>query len=59
MRRGRGQGSVLVLDREDFPRDARGCACRGTAAHLRLPEMRAPTATWPPLGPSVWLGIVV
>jgi hypothetical protein len=54
MRRRRGEGSVLVLEREDFRRGARGCACRGTGAHLYLPEMRSNR----PLD-SVWLGIVV
>ena len=31
----------LVLEREDFPRGARGCACRGTGAHLHLLEAAA------------------
>ncbi len=41
---------MLVLDREDFTRGARGSACRGTAAHLHLPAMR--TATTNPLESS-------
>jgi hypothetical protein len=52
-----GEGSVLVLEREDFPRGARGYACRGTGAHLHVPEMRSNR----PLDSArpVWLGIVV
>ena len=58
MRRGRGEGSVLVLDREDFPRGARGRACRGTGAHLHLPEMHS-NRPLDSARPPVWLGIVV
>jgi hypothetical protein len=58
MRRGRGEGSVLVLERDDFPRGARGCACRGTGAHLHLPEMRS-NRPLDSARPPVWLGIVV
>jgi len=50
---------VLVLEREGFPRGARGCACRGPGAHLHLPEMRTATTRSTPLGPRVWLGVVV
>ena len=40
VRRGHGQGSVLLFDREDFTRGVRGRARRSTS-HLPLPEMRA------------------